>query len=71
MKKLEKQALLNWARQLSDQKLREEYNKAIDILSNAIEDNYYLSIPLPKDIKEKVSIIGEICRERGISLWEN
>ena len=41
MKKLEKQALLNWARQLSNQELIREYNKLFDKLLDEIEDHYY------------------------------
>ena len=68
MNKLEKLALLNWANQLSDQELKKEYNRTFDIYADAIEDNYYLGIPFPKDIEEKVKILGKICSERGIYL---
>ena len=68
MNKLEKLALLNWANQLSDQELKKEYNRAYDNYANAIEDNHYFEIPIPKDIEEKIEILDKICSERGIYL---
>ena len=71
MKKLEKQALLNWARQLSDQELVREYNRSFDKLLDAIEDHYYFGTTYSQEIEEKVSILSKIATERGINLWEN
>ena len=69
MTKLEKQALLNWARQLSDQELKDAYNKAIIDLSDKLEDHYFFEYPFPKKLQEKVRILGNSCKERGINLW--
>ena len=71
MKELEKQALLNWARQLSDQELVREYNRSFDKLLDAIEDHYYFGTTYSQELEEKVSILSKIATERGINLWEN
>ena len=69
MTNLEKVALENWARQLSDSQLRKEYNNAFNILLDAYEDNHNFGIPYSKEIEIRVNILGKICTERGISLW--
>ena len=75
MKKLEKQALLNWASQLSDQELVREYNrllnKLLDAILDAIEDHYYFGKTYSQELEERVSILSKIATERGINLWEN
>lgn len=68
MTDIEKVALENWARQLSDQELRKEYDKAICILADAIEDNHFFGIPFPKALEERVNILGKIVRERRVNL---
>lgn len=81
MKRLEKQVLLNWARQLSDQELEEEYYKAaLDSLGSEAEEMYDRGYD-PADIREqekyekykceKADILESVCVERGIKLWEN
>lgn len=80
MKRLEKQVLLNWARQLSDQELEEEYYKAaLDSLGSEAEEMYDRGYD-PADIQEqeqyekykceKADILESVCIERGIKLWE-
>ena len=71
MKKLEKQALLNWASQLSDQELVREYNRLLNKLLDAIEDHYYFGKTYSQELEERVSILSKIATERGINLWEN
>ena len=80
MKKLEKQALLNWARQLSDQELEEEYYKAaLGSLGSEAEEMYDRGYD-PVDIREqekyekykqeKADLLEIVCIERGIKLWQ-
>lgn len=80
MKKLEKQALLNWARQLSDQELEDEYYRAaLGSLGSEAEEMYDRGYDLADIaeqeryemyICEKADILEAVCVERGIKLWE-
>ena len=80
MKKAEKNTLLKQAENLTDEELREEYYDAVyNSLGSLTEDMYELGYDM-RDIKErekhekylseKADILGALCEERGIKLWE-
>ncbi|MBE6983746.1 MAG: hypothetical protein E7435_05645 [Ruminococcaceae bacterium] len=71
MTDLERVALENWARQLSNEELKRIYEDSFYNLLDEIEhtcsfgrDDIFL-----KYAEEKKQILERICRERGISLW--
>ena len=79
MTKLEKQALLNWARQLSDEKLEAKYYEAVlGTLGSEAEEMYDRGYN-PADIREQeqyekykreeADLLEKVCTERGIKLW--
>lgn len=80
MKKSEKNALLKWAKGLTNEELKEEYYDAVyNSLGSLTENMYELGYDI-RDIEEQEntrSIQGEksdilcfLCKERGIKLWE-
>lgn len=80
MKKSEKNILLKWAETLTDEELREEYYNAVyNSLGSLSEDMYELGYDIrdieeqekhEKYLSEKADILGVLCEERGIKLWE-
>ena len=81
MRLKERNELIKWANNLSDEKLEDEYyDAAFDSLGSITEKMYNLGYDM-RDIKEqeeyekyrcdKASILGWLCEERGIKLWEN
>lgn len=80
MKKSEKNALLKWAEKLTDEKLEEEYYKAVDdSLGSQTEDMYELGYDIrdimerekhEKYLCEKASVLGVLCESRGIKVWD-
>ena len=80
MKKVEKENILKWANNLTDEKLEDEYYKSVDdSLGSEIDDMYELGYDM-RDIRErekhekylceKSSILENLCEQRGIKLWE-
>ena len=80
MKKTEKNTLLKWAKGLTNEELKEEYYDAVyNSLGSLTENMYELGYDI-RDIKEqekherylseKADILGVLCEERGIKLWE-
>lgn len=80
MKKSEKNALVEWAKTLTDEQLEDEYYKSVlDSLGSQTEEMYERGYDM-RDIEErdkfetylceKSDILGELCRERGIELWK-
>ena len=80
MKKSEKNALIKWAENLTDEELKKAYYDAVnDSLGSQTEDMYELGYDMAdirererfeKYLAEKSSILGTSCEERGIKLWE-
>ena len=81
MKKKDKNAILKYANELTDEELKEEYYKAVyNSLGSLTEDMYELGYD-KRDIEEremhkkylgeKADILEMLCEERGISLWVN
>lgn len=80
MKKVEKENILKWANNLTDEKLEDEYYKSVDdSLGSEIGNMYELGYDM-RDIRErekhekylceKSSILENLCEQRGIKLWE-
>ncbi len=81
MKLKERNNLIKWINTLSDEELENEYYDAIfDSLGSTAEKMYGLGYDM-RDIKEqeehekyrcdKADILGWLCEQRGIKLWEN
>lgn len=78
--KNERKELLRWAESLSNEELENEYYNAVyDSLGSRCESMYELGYDI-RDIKEqeehekylgeKADVLGKICLERNIKLWE-
>lgn len=80
MTKTEKDHLVKWARSLSDEELEEQYYKSVfDCLGSEAEEMYErgwdMADVLEREKYErylctKADILGVVCTERGIKLWE-
>ena len=81
MKKKDKNVILKYAKELTDEELKEEYYKAVyDSLCSLTEDMYELGYDMrdieerekhEKYLGEKADILEILCEERGIRLWVN
>lgn len=80
MKKSEKNAIIKWANSLTDGELEKEYYNAVyNSLGSETEEMYELGYDM-RDIQERESyekylcqrsdLLGELCEQRGIKLWE-
>lgn len=79
MKKSDKNALLKWAENLTNEELEKEYYDAVyDSLGSNTEEMYELGYDIvdilerekhEKYLVEKANILGVLCDERGIELW--
>ena len=80
MTRSEKNALLKWAKTLTNEELEKEYYRSVyDCLGSECEDMYELGYDI-RDIEErekyekylckKSDILGRLCEERGIELWK-
>ena len=80
MKSSEKNAVLKWAENLTNEELEDEYYKAVySSLGSLVEDMYELGYDLrdiderekhEKFLSDKADILCALCEERGIKLWE-
>ena len=80
MKRSEKKSIIKWADSLSNEELEKEYYKSVDdSLGSLTEDMYELGYDIrdiqereqhEKYLRQKSSLIGKLCEERGIKLWE-
>ena len=81
MKKSEKNAIIKWAESLTDEELEKEYYKSVySSLGSETEEMYELGYDI-RDIQEreqyekylgqKSDLLGELCKQRGIKLWEH
>ncbi len=80
MKKSEKNALFLWAAGLSDEKLENEYYHSVyDSFGSQTDEMYELGYDIrdieerrlyEKYLSEKSDILGSLCEQRGIVLWE-
>lgn len=80
MKKAEKNALIKWAKTLSNEELEKEYYKSVyDCLGSQVDEMYERGYDM-RDIQErekfedylcqKSDILEALCAERGIELWK-
>ena len=80
MKKSERDALLEWAKNLTDDELETEYYKSVfDTLGSEAEEMYERGYDIgdikerekyEKYLGEKCDILEALCKERGIELWK-
>lgn len=80
MKKSEKNAILKWTENLTNEELEDEYYKAVySSLGSLVEDMYELGYDLrdigerekhEKFLNDKADILCALCKERGIKLWK-
>lgn len=81
MKKADRDALIKWANTLTDEELEGVYYDSVfDSLGSQCEDMYELGYDMrdieerrkyEKYLAEKSSLLGRLCEERGIKLWED
>lgn len=81
MKKADKDALIKWAKTLSNEELEiAYYDSVFDSLGSQCEDMYELGYDMrdieerrkhEKYLAEKSSLLERICEFRGIKLWED
>lgn len=80
MKKSEKNAIIKWAKTLSNEQLEKEYyDSAFDSLGSQVEIMYERGYDMVDIIErekherficERNDILRCLCEERGIKLWE-
>lgn len=80
MKKSEKNAIIKWAKTLTNEQLEKEYYDSVfDSLGSQVEIMYELGYDMvdiierekhEKFICKRSDILGYLCEERGIKLWE-
>lgn len=81
MRKTEKNAIIKRAKSLTDEELEKEYYDAVyDSLGSQTDKMYELGYDV-RDIKERErhekylcersSLLGDLCEQRGIKLWEH
>ena len=81
MTKAEKKAIKEWASKLSNDELeREYYDAVLDTLGSEAEEMYERGWDMAdvlerekheRDFVVKANILGQLCEERGITLWGN
>lgn len=81
MKKIEKNAFLEWTKTLTNKELKKEYYKAVyESLGSETEVMYELGYDIAdikereeyeKFLSEKSHILERLCNERGIKLWKD
>lgn len=81
MTKAEKKAIKEWASKLSNDELeREYYDAVLDTLGSEAEEMYERGWDMAdvlerekheRDFVVKANILGQLCEDRGITLWEN
>ena len=80
MKKKDKEAIIKWANTLTNEQLEKEYyDNVFDCLGSDAEIMYERGYEisdiceqekLEKYQQEKTDILEQLCKERGIKLWE-
>lgn len=80
MKKSEKNAIIKWAKTLTNEQLEKEYYDSVfDSLGSQVEIMYERGYDMVDIIErekherficERSDILGYLCEERGIKLWE-
>ena len=80
MTKSERNQIIKWANTLTNEELEKEYYDAVfDCLGSETEDMYELGYDMvdilerekfEKWLCKRASLLGQLCEERGIKLWE-
>ena len=80
MKKSERNAIINKAKSMSDEELEKEYYDSVfDSLGSQTEEMYELGYDIvdieereqyEKYLCQRSSLLGKLCEDRGIKLWE-
>ena len=80
MTRTEKNEIIKWTKDLSDQQLETEYYKAVyDCLGSQTEQMYELGYDIADIIErekfedylcDRADVLEAICQERGIELWK-
>lgn len=80
MTKSERNQIIKLASTLTDEELEKEYYRAVfDSLGSETEDMYELGWDMQdilerekfeKWLRKKATLLGKLCEERGIKLWE-
>ena len=80
MKKSERNAIINRAKSMSDEELEKEYYDSVfDSLGSQTEEMYELGYDIvdieereqyEKYLRQRSVLLGQLCEERGIRLWE-
>ena len=80
MTKKEKNEIIKWAAQLTNEELEKEYYKAVyDCLGSQTEEMYELGYDIQDIIErekfedylcDRADVLEEICQQRGIKLWK-
>ena len=81
MRKTEKNAIIKRAKSLTDEELEKEYYDAVyDSLGSQTDKMYELGYDVvdieererhEKYLCERSSLLGDLCEQRGIKLWEH
>lgn len=81
MKKADKDALIKWANELTDEELKQKYYDSVfDSLGSQCEEMYERGYDMrdieeqrthEKYLAEKASLLDQLCKERGIDLWDS
>lgn len=80
MKKSERNAIINRAKSMSDEELEKEYYDSVfDSLGSQTEEMYELGYDIvdieereqyENYLRQRSNLLGKLCEERGIRLWE-
>ena len=80
MKKDERNAIIKWAESVTDEEIEKEYYNAVfDSLGSQTEDMYELGYDIidiqererhEKYLCQRSSLLGYLCEQRGIKIWE-
>lgn len=80
MTKAERNQIIKWANALANEELEKEYYRAVmDSLGSETEEMYELGWDMrdilerekfEKWLEDKSDLLGRLCEERGIKLWE-
>jgi hypothetical protein len=80
MTKAERNQIIKWANTLTNEELEKEYYGAVmDSLGSEAEEMYELGWDMrdiiereefEKWLEDKSDLLGRLCEERGIKLWE-
>lgn len=81
MTKKEREAIVEWAHGVSDEDLKNEYYNLVDSVCNSLVDRmcdlgYDMRDIVEREkyekfLSQKCDLLGQLCVERDIELWED